>query len=35
MHEVGLSADLLSQIQSQRGTLHPFERLDIPRLRKC
>ncbi len=31
MHEVGLSADLLSQIQSQRGRLHPFERLDIRR----
>jgi len=31
MHEVGLTADLLAQIRSQRGKLHPFERLDMGR----
>ena len=31
MHEVSLTADLLAQIQSQRGKLHPFERLDMRR----
>jgi ureidoacrylate peracid hydrolase len=31
MHEISLTADLLSQIQSQRGRLHPFERFDIRR----
>ena len=31
MHEVNLPAELLSQIQAQRGTLHPFERLDMQR----
>ena len=29
MHAVNLPAELLSQIQAQRGTLHPFERLDM------
>src|SRR5438105_12053639 len=29
MHAVSLTAELLSQIQSQRGRLHPFERLDM------
>jgi ureidoacrylate peracid hydrolase len=31
MHKVTLTPDLLSQIQSQRGRLHPFERLDMQR----
>jgi len=31
MHAVNLPAELLSQIQAQRGTLHPFERLDMQR----
>ena len=31
MHEVSLAADLLAQIESQRGKLHPFERLDMRR----
>ncbi|HVN44772.1 MAG TPA: cysteine hydrolase [Steroidobacteraceae bacterium] len=31
MHEVNLPADLLRQIESQRGRLHPFERLDMRR----
>ena len=31
MHEVSLTADLLAQIQAQRGKLHPFERLDLRR----
>ena len=31
MHEVSLTADLLSQIRSQRGTVHPFARLDMRR----
>jgi ureidoacrylate peracid hydrolase len=31
MHEVNLPAELLSLIQSQRGKLHPFESLDMPR----
>jgi ureidoacrylate peracid hydrolase len=31
MHEVSLTADLLAQIQAQRGKLHPFERLDMCR----
>jgi len=31
MHEVSLSADLLGQIRTQRGRLHPFEQPDIRR----
>src|ERR1700741_865307 len=31
MHEVSLTAELLAQIQSQRGKLHPFDRLDMRR----
>jgi ureidoacrylate peracid hydrolase len=31
MHEFTLTADLLSQIQAQRGKLHPFERPDMRR----
>jgi ureidoacrylate peracid hydrolase len=31
MHKVNLTAELLSQIQSQRGRLHPFEQLELPR----
>jgi ureidoacrylate peracid hydrolase len=29
MHAVSLTAELLNQIQSQRGRLHPFERLEM------
>jgi ureidoacrylate peracid hydrolase len=31
MHELSLSEGLLSQIRAQRGTVHPFERLDMRR----
>lgn len=31
MHKISLPSDLLAQIQAQRGTLHPFEKLDIRR----
>lgn len=31
MHELSFTADLLSQIRSQRGTVHPFARLDMRR----
>jgi ureidoacrylate peracid hydrolase len=31
MHEITLPAQLLAQIQAQRGTLHPFATLDIRR----
>lgn len=31
MHRISLSADVLRMIQAQRGTLHPFQRLDLRR----
>ena len=31
MHQISLSADLVSQIEAQRGRLHPFAQLDMRR----
>jgi ureidoacrylate peracid hydrolase len=31
MHKITLSPDVLRMIQAQRGTLHPFQRIDLPR----
>ncbi len=31
MHKIALSAEVLKMIQAQRGTLHPFARLDLRR----
>lgn len=31
MHKIALSADVVKMIEAQRGTLHPFQRLDLRR----
>ena len=31
MHKIALSADVVKMIQAQRGTLHPYQRLDLAR----
>ena len=31
MHKIALSADMLKMIQAQRGTLHPYQHLDLRR----